>query len=113
MVLCSGRQETTLDPRKGGIMSLSEDRLSVDLIDGKLSITVGLGTLSKALEIGCPACGYTVSNPYMFAKDIVAQLVREQEDGTTPIHELLDKAANDAIEAGSPHVVLHGEESCY
>ena len=36
-----------------------------------------------------------------FARDVVRELNREAEDGTTPIHELLDRALAEAVDQGS------------
>lgn len=37
----------------------------------------------------------------VFAKEVWRELVREQEDGTTPVHLLFDKAFEEACEQGA------------
>lgn len=43
----------------------------------------------------------TVVNHEQFAHDVVAELNSEEEDGTTPLHVLFDKAMVDTFENGS------------
>jgi hypothetical protein len=43
----------------------------------------------------------TVNDVSDFAQDVIRALNREEEDGTTPVHELLDKALASAIDDGS------------
>ena len=44
---------------------------------------------------------YKILDREEFAKDVVRALCEEQEDGTTPVHILLDNAMVRAIEDGS------------
>lgn len=41
-----------------------------------------------------------VTDPVKFAEEIVNELTKEEEDGTTPVHLMIDKAMEDAIENG-------------
>lgn len=45
-------------------------------------------------------------NAKVFAKEVWRELVREQEDGTTPVHELFDKAFEDACEQGADGILM-------
>ncbi len=42
----------------------------------------------------------TVTDPFKFAEELVGEFTREEEDGTTPIHLMIDKAMEEAIENG-------------
>jgi hypothetical protein len=42
-----------------------------------------------------------ITNLKEFVEDFIAELNREEENGETPIHRLLDKAFTDAIDNGS------------
>lgn len=44
---------------------------------------------------------YEVTDAHAFAKDFVAELNREEEDGTTPIHAMFDRAFDEAVENGA------------
>lgn len=47
---------------------------------------------------------WAITNPEGFAADVVRELNREEEDGTTPVHKLFDEVLAEAIEQGSQHV---------
>jgi len=49
----------------------------------------------------------------VFAKDLVTELERESEDGSTLINEMLDQACNQVIENGSLGVEEIGENVDY
>lgn len=51
--------------------------------------------------------GATITDRDLFVKEIIRELERENEQGATPLHFLLDNAALAAIEAGSEAVELH------
>jgi hypothetical protein len=52
---------------------------------------------------------YAITNPMGFARDVVRELNREAEDGTTPVHLLFDRAMAEAIDQGSEHAAHHQE----
>ena len=66
------------------------EHLNVDIKNGKLVIT--MGTKLK------------ITNAEAFANDILQELLAEEDDGTTLVHKMLDKAADNAIENGSENV---------
>ncbi len=88
--------------------------LSVEIKDKVLTISVGVSVLAFIVEDECcirelrkddsekPA--YSVTNNDAFAEDVLRELTREEEDGTMPIHTLLDKAVLEAIEQGSAFI---------
>lgn len=42
-----------------------------------------------------------VTDPDVFAKEVVRELLQEEEDGTTLVHKMFDAAINEAIENGA------------
>ncbi len=47
---------------------------------------------------------YAVTDAPTFARDLVYELNREEEDGTTPIHRMFDAAISEANEQGADGV---------
>lgn len=93
--------------------------LSVAIEDGALVIRVGIETLRVAAETsndpGMHEYEVTddggvfkhpkVVNAAEFARDIVRELEFEQEDGSTPVHLLLDAAMAAAADSGSAGIL--------
>jgi hypothetical protein len=94
---------------------LREAPLTVTLQDERVVIAVGIDTLAHCWMTGPerdrlrwddltndydPNIARIVE-PQTFAEDVVRELKREQEDGTTPVHLLFDKAMLEAVEQGS------------
>lgn len=82
--------------------------MAVKIKGGVLTISIGVETLKFAAErheeFWLPATdkySMIVSNADRFAKDVLLELEREEEDGSTPVHLLLDKAIYQASEQGS------------
>jgi hypothetical protein len=79
--------------------------------DGWIVIGVPVANLSAALE-GSWACGefgvrYRVIDAKAFAKEVVSELNRESETGTTMIHKMFDSAMYEAIDQGGEGVEEH------
>lgn len=84
--------------------------LKVSIEDGEVVIRIGIDTLKVAAE-ACPeleeclGSGYVVAPSItdidLFAAEVVRELGREAEDGTTPVHILLDAAFVAAAEQGA------------
>lgn len=73
----------------------------------ELTMKVGLNTIAFAvsgnnLHVGDPK--YKVTHLRRFAHDIRAAMLREAEDGSTPLSDFLDEMVDEAIERGSEHV---------
>lgn len=84
------------DPRDHG--------LTAEIIDGKVIISIGINVLAHACEFGHPdnqADEFKIVDNDEFAKDILNEITREEEDGTTPLHRLFDQATSAAIDQGS------------
>lgn len=87
---------------------MSKKKLSVKIVKGVLRIEIGISTLKFAAEhyegFYLPHTGkfgIVVKDEKEFAKEVAAELEHEQEDGSTPVHLLLDKAIDDAVNGGS------------
>lgn len=88
-----------------------DSTLKVTVEDGEFRISVGIETV-LAVCGGELIASDDYSNPGMFrvtdtdkfAKDVLRELNREKEDGTTPVHLLFDEALTEAVESGSEHV---------
>ena len=78
------------------------EHLNVDIKNGKLVITMGTKLLCFA--VGSVISDYKITNEEAFANDILQELLAEEDDGTTLVHKMLDKAADNAIENGSVNV---------
>lgn len=99
--------------------SPSKQELKVEVKGGRLVISIGIDTLAFAAENmdsnlsydddWKPTKGFTVSNKKEFAEDVLRELEREEEDGTTPVHILLDSACEEAVNQGSLGVELHDD----
>jgi hypothetical protein len=85
--------------------------LSVKVEDDELVIRIGVDTLAWAGE-RCPDLEderyepmFRIVNATEFANDVLHELKKEEEDGTTLVHLMLDKAIVSAIEQGSAAVI--------
>ena len=84
---------------------------------GELVFRIGVDTLKIAADT-CPLfynsekdrSDVIVTDPDVFAKDVITELEHEEEDGSTPLSDVLDKAMSDAVEGGSLGVVLPGDD---
>lgn len=79
-----------------------DEPLRVAVVGGRLVISIGVRTLAFAVANSPDHEGdpIKITDPLAAAKEIRVELVREEEDGTTEVHKLLDKAAYDAWENG-------------
>jgi hypothetical protein len=92
---------------------MRDQPLRVEVIDGRLVVSIGVDTLAwaegerqKGLAFNAsegratePAARITDVDEW--AKDISRAIQRESEDGSTPLSDLLDDAAQHALDAGS------------
>jgi hypothetical protein len=90
--------------------------LSVEVVGGKLVISIGVDCLKTAIEWAPALVKYnnasddyeypTVTDVDTFAHELANALERESEDGTTPVHRMIDAAAVEAIEYGAEGVEI-------
>ena len=107
-------------------MSASATRpLSVTVKDGELRISIGVNTLAHAVtyadwanpyeeQAGDYIRTFAIADAETFAKDVALAMQREEEDGSTPLSDFLDKMTEAAIEDGSvacevDQRIKHGE----
>lgn len=92
--------------------------LEVTVSNKVLRISIGVDILASAFDfsefakqfssdLGEEVQLFKVEDPVAFAKDVKNELEREEEDGTTPVHKLLDAACEAAVENGSEAVLEH------
>lgn len=84
-------------------------RLTVGIEDQEIVIRLPISVLvlsadtafEREYQVGH---GIKVTDPETFAADVLAELEREDEEGTTTVHELFDQAMCAAVENGSEGV---------
>lgn len=87
--------------------------LSVEILEGRLVIAIGVDTLMTAVDGGPNApedLGYRIDSRDGFATDILSALRDEKEDGTTLVHTMLDTATEKALNGGSTNVTYVVDE---
>lgn len=76
--------------------------LIVEYVAGQLRISVGVKTLAHAVTAGRYGMRpLSVTDPAVFAGEVVSVLKQEEEDGSTLVHGLFDKAASIAADQGA------------
>lgn len=88
-------------------MSARDQALVVEIVDGRLVISIGVDTLMVAAKGGDAwddEQGDEIENVDGFAEDILDQLLDEAEDGTTLVHIAIDTAVQQALDAGSLNI---------
>lgn len=78
-------------------------QIAVKVEGDVLTISIGVGLLAFAVQspdISDWPHDFYVSDPATFAKAVARCLEDEEEDGTTPVHQMLDAAAVAALENG-------------
>jgi len=80
------------------------DPLKIEVVEGRLVISIGVDTLAFAITHRNESCSFSVNDNNEFAKDVVRELKDEEEDGATIVSDLLDEASNRAIDNGSAYI---------
>lgn len=95
----------------------AKDRLRVRVASGRtLVISIGIETLAHAIRLA-PSLetfdeasgefrGPRVTDPKVFAEEVVRALVHEDAEGTTRVHRMLDAAALAAFEDGAEGIEI-------
>lgn len=95
-------------------MSQSDGRAIIK--DGKIVIEFPLGHLPQILEgawaSGALSSRWRITDEPAFAKDLVVEMNREGEDGTTLIHKMCDAAINELLESGGEGIEEHPVQGC-
>jgi hypothetical protein len=77
-----------------------EQDLKIYMKDGKLILEIGINQLDgHDFHDTIPALKFKDRD--VWVEDVIAELNREEEDGSTPVSELLDRVMNSALENGS------------
>lgn len=90
--------------------------LSCKIENDEIVIRLSIDTLAIAWEMS-PENEYDDVNPNpvtderLFAAEVVTELEREEEDGTTLVHRALDRAMFNAVENGAEGIHTDGYEA--
>jgi hypothetical protein len=78
-----------------------KEQLAVKVEGGKLQISIGIALLAHAVQAQeqWPEDWY-IDDVRDFAREMARGLQREEEDGTTPVHRMLDAVAEAVLENG-------------
>lgn len=88
--------------------------MKIEIVDGAILITVPLSALRTAAAVafdeawGVEQHDIRVIDSSMFAADVLRELEAEDEDGTTLVHQMLDRAMIRAVEQGSEGISYNG-----
>lgn len=82
-------------------MKSKDQPLRIGIEEEQLVIRIGISTLAFAVKAGDDWGGEDITDELQFAKDVIHEFEREDEEGSTRFHYLLDKLANQAAENGS------------
>jgi len=98
--------------------------LTVEVKDGRLTISIGVNVLAHAVSYSDWASPFDEkANDYIrtfaitdaeeFARDVLHAMLDEREDGSTPLSDFIDKASEAAVDDGSLATedarIKHGE----
>lgn len=100
---------------------MRDQHVQVELIDGRLVVSIGVDTLATAVkhmpqmddafdEVEGKEIETEITDADKLAAAIVEALDDEEEDGTTLVHRMLDKAALRAIEGGAEGILTADEK---
>lgn len=82
--------------------------------DGAIVIRLPLDTFPEVVEACWASMGIPtrlkITDAAKFAKEVCRELNEEQEDGTTPVHLLFDRAIERAFEQGAEGVEEHEDQ---
>ncbi|GJD97732.1 hypothetical protein [Methylobacterium iners] len=95
-------------------MANKDQGLRISLTGGLLTISLGVSTLCQAIKGGTVFEDFmggedaVITDEDAFARAITAGLGREEENGDTPVHDMLDRVARRAINDGAEGVLIPG-----
>ena len=81
--------------------------MNVKIEGDEIVIRIPISLLPCAVQVE----GFKVTDAVKFAEELVSAINLEDEEGTTPVHKMLDEAANTAIEDGAYGVEEIDEDS--
>lgn len=99
--------------------------LTVEVKDGRLVIEIGVNTLAHAISYADWANPFdderndyvrtfAIADAEKFARDVMHAMLKEEEDGSSPLSDFLDESSEAAVNDGSEacefdQVIEHGE----
>ena len=83
---------------------MKKKELTVEHKAGEIRISIGMDTLIHALKMNDRFDEFTVAEKELFANNFIDALNREEEDGTTPVHQLLDDTFDWMSEQGDDSI---------
>jgi len=98
-----------------------DQHVNVELLEGRLVISIGIDTLATAVrwmpsiddafdEVEGKYIETEITDADKLAEAIAEQIDDEEEDGTTLVHRMIDKAALRAIENGAEGIITADEK---
>lgn len=91
-------------------MADADQQLKVEVEADLLKISIGVDLLCHAVTHGPGMMSEAeVTDRDAFVRAIVDELLRDEEDGTTPVHRMFDAAAEEAVEQGAEGVRFPGD----
>lgn len=75
--------------------------LKVEINNGRLEISIGVDLLCFAIEHGPIGDGLNITDADVFIGEVLNGLLLEEEDGSTPVHRMLDSVADKAVDDGA------------
>lgn len=89
---------------------MKDQPLKIEIKNDQLVISVGISAFAFATQAADAwPDNEVIVDESQFAKDIVHELQREDEQGSTPLHFLFDSLAQKALEQGSIAVATKPE----
>ncbi len=84
---------------------MKNETLKTEIKNGQLVISIGINTLSEAVQQSQDWENWKIINNDKFANDVLCELTREDETGLCMIKRLFDDAAWRASDNGSEAVI--------
>lgn len=114
--ICCGRPSGASFECCGEPIHVAQTPLTVEIVNHVLVIKIGIDTLAGCAQrhpdlyndLGNERL--IVTDQAVFANEVLCGLHKEEEDGSTPVHRMLDKVILYAIEYGAEGCSLDGEE---
>lgn len=96
---CGPEKRIEFEPISPSLVEIEADQIVI-----RIPILAVPHAASVAFDEAYGEHNYSVTDAAKFAGEMVTELGREEEDGTTLIHRMLDKAVIRALEAGAEGV---------
>jgi len=81
------------------MITLEDDTIVIRLTADAIAHAFKIGMWAEN-RAGCPETPPEVTDKSVFLREVYSELTKEQENGDTPVHRMVDKAMRDAWEYG-------------